>query len=101
MYNMSKFERVLKYEISIASICSLDLSISNINMNKSKSVNYIYGQIGDKVLIQLVNVAKEVIKKDILTKWEGDEFVILAQLTGLKSAIKIGEDPTRNIFTQL
>ena len=93
MYNMSKFKRVLKYEISIASIRSFDLSISNINMDKSKSVNYIYGHlIGDKVINSTYKCSKRSHKKDILARWKGDGFVTLAQLTELKSAIKIRED---------
>ena len=71
MYNMSKFKRVLKYEISIASIRSFDLSISNINMDKSKSVNYIYGHlIGDKVINSTYKCSKRSHKKRYISKME-------------------------------
>jgi len=63
------------------------LSLVLFDLDHFKQVNDRYGhQVGDAVLVEMVErVTRTIRVSDSLTRWGGEEFVVLAPLTGLTS----------------
>jgi diguanylate cyclase (GGDEF)-like protein/PAS domain S-box-containing protein len=79
-YNRRKFDDVLVYEIRKAQRYQLPLALLMFDIDHFKQVNDTYGhQAGDQTLVELVKLVRENIRgSDWLTRWGGEEFVILA-----------------------
>lgn len=71
--NMNKLRESLKYEENYY--------IAMIDVDNFKNVNDVYGhEIGDKVLINVVNEVKKVInKEDMIGRYGGEEFILLVK----------------------
>ncbi len=80
IYNRSKFESSLDYEIERARRYGNPLSLIIFDIDHFKSINDTYGHlIGDSVLTEIANLVKNNIRStDIFARWGGEEFVILA-----------------------
>ncbi len=80
IYNRSKFESSLDYEIERARRYGNPLSLIIFDIDHFKSINDTYGHlIGDSVLMEIANLVKNNIRStDIFARWGGEEFVILA-----------------------
>jgi diguanylate cyclase len=63
------------------------LCLAMIDLDNFKGVNDTYGhQVGDNVLLHLVNLAHETLRpSDVIARYGGEEFVILLPSTGLGS----------------
>lgn len=70
-----------------------------IDIDFFKKVNDHYGHlIGDEVLKHVATIIKESVRrKDITTRYGGEEFVILCPSTSLESAVKIAERIRKNV----
>lgn len=70
-----------------------------IDIDFFKNINDTYGHlIGDEVLKHVASIIKESVRrKDITTRYGGEEFVILSPTTSVESAVKIAERIRRNI----
>lgn len=70
-----------------------------IDIDRFKAINDQYGhEIGDHVLIELVNILKTNIRRtDLLSRWGGEEFAILLDQTELNEGIAIAESLRRTI----
>lgn len=92
-FNRAKFDEDIKKQISISMRTGHRLSITIFDIDNFKRINDTYGHIeGDNVLTGIANAVKNSKRsKDILTRWGGEEFVILFPSTGLSSAVKITE----------
>ncbi|MFJ7666222.1 diguanylate cyclase [Lysinibacillus sp. NPDC097195] len=70
-----------------------------IDIDFFKHINDTYGHlIGDEVLKHVASIIKDSVRrKDITTRYGGEEFVILSPTTTVESAVKIAERIRRNI----
>lgn len=75
-------------------VCLLVLDIDHF-----KKINDTYGHdIGDKVLKKVVEVIKNLVRKeDIIIRWGGEEFIIVLGNVSTKKAIEIAERIRRSI----
>jgi diguanylate cyclase (GGDEF)-like protein len=80
LYNRLKFDEALANEMSRAKRYGTPLSLVLYDVDHFKQVNDIHGhQIGDDALVRLSQiVAKRIRNTDLLARWGGEEFVILA-----------------------
>lgn len=90
-FTRAKFNEDIKKQISIANKTGRPLAITIFDIDNFKLINDAYGHIeGDNVLAGIVDaVTKSKRPKDILTRWGGEEFVILFPATDLSTATKI------------
>ncbi|MFJ7405556.1 MULTISPECIES: diguanylate cyclase [unclassified Lysinibacillus] len=78
---------------------ALHCSCIAIDIDFFKKVNDTYGHLtGDEVLKHVAKIIKESVRrKDITTRYGGEEFVILSPATTLESAVKIAERIRKNV----
>ncbi len=88
IFNRLKFDILLKQQIEISQRYVSSLSILFIDIDHFKFVNDTFGHnIGDEVLIEVVNIIKTLIRNsDIFARWGGEEFTILTPETDLAGA---------------
>ncbi len=93
IYNRSKLEEILSYEIERAKRYNHPLSLIMLDIDHFKEVNDTYGHlVGDDVLRDIATFVSRIIRKtDIFARWGGDEFVILCPSTDLSGACTLGE----------
>ena len=99
LYNREKLNEFLTFEMNISSRYESPLSIILFDIDNFKAVNDTYGHIsGDHVLRQLALLAQNNIRKtDIVARWGGEEFLVVAPSTALNSAKIIAENIRRTI----
>lgn len=92
-YTRIKFDEEIKNQIAIAEQMEIKLSIAIFDIDNFKRINDTYGHLeGDKILTGIVEIINENKRpRDILTRWGGEEFVILFPSTSLENAAKISE----------
>lgn len=92
-WNRRHFEQVISMEISRASRHNQPLSVLILDIDYFKNINDKYGhQIGDAVLVKLTAILKENIRtSDVLTRWGGEEFIILTPFTSIKEATELAQ----------
>ncbi|KDR95961.1 PAS domain S-box-containing protein/diguanylate cyclase (GGDEF) domain-containing protein [Peptoclostridium litorale DSM 5388] len=93
IYNRLKFDRDLEFEISFARENGYEFSLIMIDIDHFKRVNDTYGHdVGDIVLQQLVEVVKMQIRDtDIFARWGGEEFIVMARMSGVSKAHSLAE----------
>ncbi|AFA48410.1 sensor domain-containing diguanylate cyclase [Acetobacterium woodii] len=86
--NRMKAHEFIKNEIERSKRYELEFSIIMLDMDFFKKVNDTYGHnIGDEILIYLVKLLKlEIRKIDMLSRWGGEEFLIVMPLTDKEGA---------------
>jgi diguanylate cyclase (GGDEF)-like protein len=82
IYNRMKFDDELKNQIAWASLTNNQFGLIMFDLDHFKKVNDTYGHdMGDQVLKNTVDLLHERIRKsDILARWGGEEFMIIAPL---------------------
>ena len=92
-WNRSHFERIVTAELERSVRHRQPLSLVIIDIDHFKDVNDKCGhQSGDTVLRELVCVVKGSIRStDMLFRWGGDEFVVVAASTGYRGAAALAE----------
>jgi diguanylate cyclase (GGDEF)-like protein len=80
LFNRLKFNQALVIEMSRSMRHETSFSLMLFDIDNFKTVNDTHGhQTGDKVLIQLSRfVASQLRNTDLLARWGGEEFVVLA-----------------------
>ncbi|MEW8028598.1 MAG: diguanylate cyclase [Candidatus Thiodiazotropha sp.] len=80
VYNRTKFDEELKKQIAWASLTNQNFGLIMLDLDHFKEVNDNHGHdIGDKVLKNTVELLHNRIRKsDILARWGGEEFMIIA-----------------------
>jgi len=99
LYNRRYFIQTAKHIFDLTKRENKDLSLIMIDIDKFKNVNDTYGHnIGDKVIISLAN---ELIKQhrvsDIVSRFGGEEFVMLLPNTSLENASFLAQNIRHNI----
>jgi len=102
LFNRRKLNEFLEQEISRAKRYKTDFSVIMIDIDHFKNINDTYGhQEGDRVLKALGMRVKDTIREsDILARWGGEEFMILAVNTDLPNAQIVAEKIRTDIEIQ-
>ncbi|WP_052813273.1 GGDEF domain-containing protein [Desulfonatronum thioautotrophicum] len=93
IYNRMKFSKVLGNEMKRAERHGTQLAVMLLDIDKFKSINDTYGHLdGDNVLKSLIQLlAQNIRSRDILARWGGEEFILLAPGTDLEGGRLIAE----------
>lgn len=93
IYNRMKFNELLKLEVQRTRRYKAPLSIIMFDIDHFKKINDLYGHlVGDTVLVELAKTVKEHLRTtDVVARWGGEEFVILATETGAAGAEALAE----------
>lgn len=92
--NRSVFNESIEREINRANRYKSDLSLLMLDLDHFKQVNDNFGHdCGDTVLIEIARILEENIRKtDILCRWGGEEFALIAPATPLENAVYLAEN---------
>ena len=99
LYNRRYFRELASTVLKFAMHNKLICSIIMIDIDKFKRINDAYGhQAGDEVIKDTANILKNNLREgDILSRWGGEEFVIILPRTELAEALNIAEKLRRII----
>ncbi|MCF8085749.1 MAG: diguanylate cyclase, partial [Desulfohalobiaceae bacterium] len=98
-YNRHKFLECLDYEISRVQRKNDPLSLLMLDIDHFKRINDSHGHnTGDAILKELVHVVRNNLREvDILTRWGGEEFLVLAPDTNKLAAATLAERLRREV----
>jgi len=93
LYNYKEFCKILNDEISVSEKENRSFSIVFIDIDEFKQVNDIHGHLtGSKILIEFGNILLQDIRhKDCITRYGGDEYLILLRETNKKEAVSVSK----------
>ncbi len=93
LYNSRHLHKTLDIEIKRAERYGKNLSIIFLDLDYFKNINDRYGHLnGSKLLREVANLfLKDLRRSDIVTRYGGDEFIIILPETPKKSAVKVAE----------
>jgi len=93
LYNRHKLEDVLSYEMARFDRYKSNFSAIIFDVDFFKKVNDTYGHLtGDEVLIHLADILKTNAREtDVVSRWGGEEFLIIAGGTELDGAFLFAE----------
>lgn len=93
IYNRQHFDQLVRKEISRINRYGGTLSMLMLDLDQFKFINDTYGHVaGDKALIAVVDTMSDILREsDILARFGGEEFVILATQTNLTQAEALAE----------
>ncbi|MCU7836631.1 MAG: diguanylate cyclase [gamma proteobacterium symbiont of Taylorina sp.] len=93
LYNRRYLTKVSESILDLAKRNETDLSVLMLDIDKFKNINDTYGHnVGDDAIISLAIILQEESRKsDILSRWGGEEFVILLPATNIDGALVISE----------
>ncbi len=99
LYNRRYFSELATTVVQLAKRSGLVYSVIMVDIDKFKRINDTYGHtIGDEVIIALSKVLKyNGRESDIVSRWGGEEFVILLPQTKQNSAMEIAEKLRKNV----
>ena len=88
LFNRKKFDELLSYELSSSQKDNLSLSMIIFDIDHFKIINDDFGHsVGDEVLIKLSKlISSKLRNSDIISRWGGEEFVILMPLSDEQNA---------------
>ena len=91
IYNRKKFNSMLSAAIREATVYATPFTIILFDIDHFKSVNDTYGHnVGDKVLIQISALVRNLLRgDDLLARWGGEEFIILSPSTQENEAYEL------------
>lgn len=91
--NRLKMEESLEHELNRSERYHSPLSIAMFDIDHFKKVNDTFGHdVGDDVLKAVAGIAKEQLREvDILSRWGGEEFMIISAETTLEQMHKLTE----------
>lgn len=98
-YNRRFFDEMLKKQIALAKRRNEPLGLILADLDHFKNINDTYGHIaGDQALQQIASIMKNSIRSsDILSRYGGEEFVIIMPSIDISNAIKKAEGLRRHI----
>lgn len=93
LYNRRYFNEVSQKFFNDAIRAKDELAVLMLDLDHFKKVNDTYGHVaGDDVIICCANIFKDVVRKsDVVTRYGGEEFVILMPRTNKNSAINLAD----------
>lgn len=92
-FNRRYFFELLEYEFSASRRYSRPLTLVMFDIDRFKQINDTYGHLtGDEVLKKIVSVVKSQLREtDVLSRYGGDEFVILLSSSNEQDALAVLE----------
>jgi len=92
-YNRLRMEEALEHEIKKSTRYKTPFAIAMFDIDHFKQVNDTYGHdAGDRVLRQVVAITRQQLREvDLLARWGGEEFMIIASTTTLDEIQKLAE----------
>lgn len=102
IYNRHKFEELFLVEVERSNRFRLPLSMILLDIDNFKLINDTYGHsIGDDVLKHSVAVIQKNIRKlDILSRWGGEEFLVLTPGSNLEDTQQLAEKLRLAIYNE-
>lgn len=99
LYNRYKIKELFDYEKKQIIRYKTALSIIIIDIDYFKTINDSFGHtVGDLILIELAQLLRALVRNsDVVSRWGGEEFVILAPKTDLEQARVLAEKIRKNI----
>ena len=99
LYNRRYFSELATTVVKLAKRSGLAYSLIIVDIDKFKRINDTYGHtMGDDVIIALAKVLKYNSREsDIVSRWGGEEFVILLPQTKQDGAMMIAEKLRKNV----
>lgn len=93
LYNYRYFQKEMDRIIQKNSISKTHFSLLIIDIDYFKKINDTYGhQVGDKILQKLALIIKDNVRqKDIVSRYGGEEFVVILESCKLEAGIEIAE----------
>lgn len=93
LFNRRKFNEILFYEINRYKRTQQSFGIILIDIDFFKKLNDTYGHItGDEVLVNTATLLKNSVRKiDKVTRWGGEEFLIICPETNLEGILHLAE----------
>jgi diguanylate cyclase (GGDEF)-like protein len=93
LYNRRYIRKVSKFILDLAKRNEIDSSVLMLDIDNFKSINDTFGHdVGDEVIISLAAILQEESRNsDVLSRWGGEEFVILLPATNIDGALIIAE----------
>ena len=93
LYNRRYFYKISESIVDLAARENTNTSIVMIDIDKFKNVNDTYGhKIGDIVIINIASIIQTISRKsDIVSRWGGEEFLILLPNTDIEGALIISQ----------
>lgn len=93
IYNKKKFNDELDKWIHYAKRYPTQVSLMILDLDNFKTINDNFGHlIGDKIILDMVNLIKSIIRQtDVFARWGGEEFTILLPHTKLDEAKDLAE----------
>jgi diguanylate cyclase (GGDEF)-like protein len=93
IYNRRYLERRLTSEVARASRYGMPLSVLLLDIDHFKRINDSYGhQVGDVVLAELAQLIVNTVRTtDIVTRYGGEEIMVIAPSTPLRTAANLAE----------
>lgn len=93
IYNRRYLERRLTSEVARASRYGMPLSVLLLDIDHFKAINDSHGhQVGDVVLAELAQLIVNTVRTtDIVTRYGGEEIMVIAPSTPLKTAANLAE----------
>jgi len=93
IFNRGKFDQALQEEVKRQKRYNTELALIMLDIDHFKRINDTYGHdVGDKVLVGLVQAVKQCIRDtDIFARWGGEEFMLLLPHTSLENCAKLAE----------
>lgn len=100
LFNRRKIDEVISSEVTRARRYRSKFSVILLDIDYFKDVNDQYGhQIGDDILIGVAKTLKSSVRdSDVVSRWGGDEFLIVAIEASEEEAFNLGEKIRRAVF---
>jgi diguanylate cyclase (GGDEF)-like protein/PAS domain S-box-containing protein len=92
-FNRLKMEETLEYELNRSNRYRIPVSITMFDIDHFKQVNDTHGHdVGDEVLKAFAAIARSQLRDvDLLSRWGGEEFMIISSDTALNEMINLAE----------
>ncbi len=99
LYNRAKLDEMLQLEIDRSERFNHSFGIAIADIDHFKKVNDEYGHLqGDKVLIEIANILKNHVRKtDFVSRYGGEEFMIICPESDLQGISKLMDNIRINI----
>ena len=99
LYNRRYFSELATTVVKLAKRSGLVYSIIMVDIDNFKRINDTYGHaVGDEVIVALAKAIKYNSREsDIVSRWGGEEFIVLLPQTDMKGAMVIAEKLRENV----
>lgn len=93
LLNRRSFDHIIKRSVVSAQENGSSFSLILLDIDYFKSINDEHGHlVGDKVLIELAELLKRLVRDhDSVARWGGEEFALVLPKTSLEAAIRVAE----------